>query len=278
METNTLQPLINDRYKLLQLLGAGSMGQVYRALDRRTGDVVALKRVMVLDAIREQERQVGSADDCRALTREFRVLASLHHPHIVNVIDFDLDEGDQPFYTMDYLVDAQPIIAYGQGLPLEQKIELLLQMFDALAYLHQRDILHRDLKPDNVMIVQDRVKLLDFGLSAGLTNAGYGLQGTVAYMAPELLQGKPPSKATDLYACGVIAYELLTERHPFNVRNVNRLMLDILYAEPDLAAMPDDPNLRDFVGQLLAKEAVERPLSADSAIDLLLSSQQLAEH
>lgn len=278
METNTLQPLINDRYKLLQLLGAGSMGQVYRALDRRTGDVVALKRVMVLDAIREQERQVGSADDCRALTREFRVLASLHHPHIVNVIDFDLDEGDQPFYTMDYLVDAQPIIAYGQGLPLEQKIELLLQMFDALAYLHQRDILHRDLKPDNVMIVQDRVKLLDFGLSAGLTNAGYGLQGTVAYMAPELLQGKPPSKATDLYACGVIAYELLTERHPFNVRNVNRLMLDILYAEPDLAAMPDDPPLRDFVGQLLAKEAVERPLSADSAIDLLLSSQQLAEH
>ena len=127
-----------------------------------------------------------------------------------------------------------------------QKVALLAQLFDAIAYLHENGVLHRDLKPDNLLVVDARLRLLDFGLSTSMTNTGYALQGTAAYMAPELLQGQPPTKATDLYACGVIMYELLAGHHPFDVRNLNQMMLSILYDEPDLTALPVNEPLREF--------------------------------
>ncbi len=266
MNTDTLQLMINDRYQIDELLGNGSMGQVYRVTDRQTNQKLALKRVLVVDALREAESHEGSALDHHELECEFHLLASLRHPHIVRVIDYDFDQNGQPFFTMDYLVDALTIIAYGQDRPLEGKIRLLEQMFAALAYLHENDILHRDLKPDNVLVVGSQVKLLDFGLSTCLTNAGYALQGTAAYMAPELLRGEPPSKAADLYACGVITYELLVGHHPFDVRNLNQMMLSILYEEPNVDALPVSSAVRALVGRLLAREMRDRPSAAGEVV------------
>jgi len=251
------------------------MGQVYRVMDLKTGRVVALKRVMVVDALREARMGEGGhkvvppEEDHRALAREFKLLADLRHPHIVDVIDYDFDESGQPYYTMAYLADALPIIEYCQDRTLECKIDLLVHMFEALAYLHEHNVLHRDLKPDNVLVMNGQVKLLDFGLSTADTTHGYALQGTAAYMAPELLKGHPPSQATDLYAAGVVAYELLAGHHPYDVRNLNQLMLSVLHEEADVAALPVDPNLQALVGKLLANDAQARPQNASGVVEEL---------
>ena len=271
MDSNSFQPLINDRYEIEARLGSGSMGQVYRVFDHQTGQVLALKQMMVVDALQEAEIRKGVPDDHRVLDSEFQHLASLRHPNIVCVIDYDFDKNGQPYFTMEYLAHAQTIVEYGAGLPAAEKLMLLAQLFEALAYLHENEILHRDLKPDNVLVVDSRLRLLDFGLSTNMTNAGYALQGTAAYMAPELLQGEPPTKATDLYACGVIMYELLAGRHPFDVRNLNRMMLSILYEEPDLTALPVDEPLRELVGRLLSNDLDVRPQEARAVAAFLAS-------
>ncbi len=269
MNANTLLPLINDRYEIEARLGSGSMGQVYRVLDHQTGQVVALKQMMVVDVLQEAEIREGVPEDHRVLDSEFQHLASLRHPNIVCVIDYDFDQNGQPYFTMEYLADAQTVVEYGADLSLVEKVALLAQLFDAIAYLHENGVLHRDLKPDNLLVVDARLRLLDFGLSTSMTNTGYALQGTAAYMAPELLQGQPPTKATDLYACGVIMYELLAGHHPFDVRNLNQMMLSILYDEPDLTALPDDESLRELTGRLLAREADDRPGAASAvAVEL----------
>jgi serine/threonine protein kinase len=180
------------------------------------------------------------------------------------VYDCGFDENDQPFYTMDYL-EGETILVYCEDQPLAVKLDLLGQMFAALAYLHEQDILQRDLKPDNILVCDGQVKLTDFGLAAcelHLSPAVTNLQGTAAYMAPELLKGEHASKAGDIYAGGVIAYELLAGKHPFDVNNMNRLILSVLYDEVDLATLPENEALRDLIGRLLAREAEGRPESA----------------
>lgn len=269
MDTNALQPLISDRYEIEARLGGGSMGQVYRVLDHQTGQVLALKQMMVIDALQEAEIRKGVPEDHRVLDSEFQHLASLRHPNIVCVIDYDFDQSGRPYFTMEYLADAQTVVEYGAGLPAAEKIALLAQLFAAIAYLHENGVLHRDLKPDNLLVVDSELRLLDFGLSTNMTNAGYALQGTAAYMAPELLQGEPPTRATDLYACGVIMYELLAGRHPFDVRNLNQMMLSILYDEPDLTALPVNEPLRELVGRLLSNDLDVRPHDARAVAALL---------
>jgi tetratricopeptide (TPR) repeat protein len=262
-------PIINNRYQLINQIGQGGMGVVYRADDRLTGQTVALKRVTV-PGQQLQFTSLGKNTDFRLdLAQEFKVLASLRHPYIISVLDYGFDEDRQSYFTMDLLDGAQTILAYGQGQPLDRKLDLLIQMLQALAYLHRRDIIHRDLKPDNVLVIEGQVKVLDFGLAIGrehLGEAGAETVGTVSYMAPEVLLGAPASEAADLYAVGVIAYELFAGRHPFDTQNLDLLLLDIHQTVPDVAALGLEEQLQAILARLLDKSPEDRYASAQKVI------------
>ncbi|HLY27528.1 MAG TPA: serine/threonine-protein kinase, partial [Aggregatilineales bacterium] len=209
---------VSPRYQLLNQLGAGGMGVVHRALDRLSGQVVALKQVTVDSGQLLFASQADTGHDSQtvrlALAHEFKTLASLRHPNIVSVIDYGFDAQHQPYFTMTLLENAQTILQAGAEQPVEVQYGLLMQLLQALLYLHRRGILHRDLKPGNVVAVNGEVKVLDFGLSVAHGEGG-GPAGTLAYMAPELLEGASASEASDLYAFGLIGYEMLAGRHPF---------------------------------------------------------------
>jgi eukaryotic-like serine/threonine-protein kinase len=266
--------VIDRRYMLTQRIGSGGMSVVYRASDRLTGQEVALKRVLLASAWNsaetpEHERRL-------ALAREFRLLAALRHPHIISVLDYGFDrsfEGDA-YYTMNLLRDARSILDAGRDLSPEGKLGLLAQMLQALAYLHRRGIIHRDLKPANVLVTGGQVRLLDFGLSVMREQDGddQHVAGTLAYMAPEVLRGAPGSAAADLYAAGVIAFELFAGRHPFDAPTIEELLQDILETPPDMTPLDAPPEFVDVVRQLLAKYPDERYDRADAAINDLCAA------
>ncbi len=252
---------IGGRYVLHQKLGSGGMGVVYRAADRLTQDTVALKRVSVPgDQLQfaSQPLRRNNSNFRLALAQEFKTLASLRHPHIISVLDYGFDKSRLPYLTMEYLANASTIIEAGQNESRHRQIELLVQMLQALAYLHRRTIIHRDLKPENVLVVKGQVKVLDFGLARArthLTEASRDIVGTLAYMAPEVLEGDPANEASDLYAVGVIAYQLFTGEYPFDTSDYASLMSDVLLKIPDLGV----PNLNDALVNILEKLLAKNP-------------------
>jgi serine/threonine protein kinase/tetratricopeptide (TPR) repeat protein len=232
--------IIANRYVLHEELGKGSMGTVYRATDRLTGDHIALKRVL----ISPMQLAFTPVDDSKSLrlslTREFQTLASIRHPHIISVLDYGFDEDQHPFFTMTLLDEPRTIQEAAIGEEMEGKINLLLQLLEALAYLHRRGILHRDLKPANVLVEPNQnLRVLDFGLATPQHEAGQA-SGTIAYMAPEVLMQERISEATDLFAVGVMAYEMFAGQHPFDMSTVADLMRSILHSEPDFSLIADD--------------------------------------
>jgi serine/threonine protein kinase len=195
--------LIDARYQLINQLGQGGMGSVYRVLDRLTGRVVTLKRLKV-DVPDDASRT--ASEGRMALAREFQVLASLRHPNIISVLDYGFDEDQQPYFTMDLEENASTILEAGEGQPLAVQIELLVQTLRALLYLHRHGVIHRDLKPENIVVVKDQVKVLDFGLSVrrdGASAGGTDWAGTWLYMAPEIcaVSRRPSSAASTRSAC-----------------------------------------------------------------------------
>ncbi|MCA9153055.1 MAG: serine/threonine protein kinase, partial [Planctomycetales bacterium] len=168
------------------------------------------------------------------LAKEFQILASLRHPNIISVYDYGFDEERQPYLVMELLEGAQEATAQEFPLPAQAKLDLTIQMLEALAYLHRRGVIHRDLKPSNVLVTRDsegkrRVKLLDFGLSIRQGEAG-GAEGSLTYIAPEVLQGEPASFSADLYSAGALVYELFFGRQPFGGDSLDELIDNILTA------------------------------------------------
>lgn len=275
-------PTINARYRILDTIGQGGMGVVYRALDRLNQQQVALKQ-MTVPSDHLEFASMGSHSDLRvALAKEFKVLAGLRHPHIISVLDYGFDERHQPYFTLEWLKDAQPITRYGHSKPLSTQIDLLLQTLQALAYLHRHGILHRDLKPDNILVVDGQVKLLDFGLAMAREHLEDDIEdrfaGTLAYMAPELLHGLPSSEASDLYAFGMIAYELFAGRHPFDTESITALFQDILSKNPPMASLGLPAALADLLKCLLAKAAVGRFSDASQLIQQMATAGGKSAH
>lgn len=283
---------IDDRYEIIDTLGSGGMGHVYRARRLRLGDEVAVK-VM-------QTTHNASPEARERFLRESRACAQLHHPGIVGILDFGFDLNQQPYMVMEML----------SGPSLREEIELEAPMKTgrvsailgpvaaALQLAHDRGITHRDLKPANIVSHRyesgERVyKVIDFGLAAmkatsdetRLTDPAFFL-GTLAYAAPEQVRGDEVTAATDIYAMGVIAYEMLTGTRPFDADNRATLINQLLTVRPAnpaarrnglseaidgavMKALSKDPaerwaTVQDFVGALADAHNKDMP-SAVSA-------------
>lgn len=203
--------LLPSRYAIDAVLGRGGAGVVYRAQDHDPGKMVAVK---LLDrAYMRTERIVAR------YRREAEILQRLQHPHIVGYLDYQQYQGRQ-FIVMEYLGEETlaRLLARRGRLPLDRAFEIFEQVGEALSFAHSQHIIHRDIKPDNIFLVGDQVKLIDFGLAADL-EAGQpscvGLAtGTVSYMAPEQLAGAVVDERTDIYALATVFYEMITGRHP----------------------------------------------------------------
>jgi len=271
----TTPQIVGSRYQIINRIGAGGMGIVYRATDRLNGKVVALKQVTTPGEQLEFASSGASVDFRLSLAQEFKTLSSMRHPNIISVLDYGFNADRQPYYTMELLEDAQTIIQAGMGLSQDAKLDLLVQFLQALTYLHRRGIIHRDLKPDNVMVLNGQVKVLDFGLAVArqfISQEEEGVIGTLAYMAPEVIQSSPATEASDMYAIGVMAYELLAEHHPFDVKDLSKLVHATLTTMPDFDELDVQEDVIIVLEQLLAKDPGSRYTSPRRVIDDLASA------
>jgi serine/threonine protein kinase len=220
-QPNIAGQLLGERYLVEKELGQGGVGVVYLARDRKLHDKPVVIKVLL-------EKSLQNSWVVQKFQQEKEALARVDHPGVVGILDTgELPDG-KPYIVMQF-IDGVTLRSQikPEGIPLERAAELLKQIGRALSSAHDRGIFHRDLKPENIMLQsfgggEEQVKIIDFGIAklkdsiiAASTVTG-ATAGTVSYMAPEQLSGRPVSAATDIYAMGVIAYELVTGRKPFN--------------------------------------------------------------
>jgi len=248
---------VGGRYVVEATLGKGGMGAVYRVRDESTGTQVALKQ-MTWDG--EDSAQLR-------FRREFHTMANLKHPRIVQVFDYGVADG-KPYYTLE-LLDGQDLHDLDK-VPWKRACELLRDVASALAFLHARRLLHRDLAPRNVRCTTDgRAKLIDFGVLATTGITG-DIAGTPPLMAPESLHGRPLDHRYDLYGLGALAYRILTGKHAFPARTIEQL--EAAWRErpaPPSSYVECPQALDDLVFALLAHDPLARPPSAADVIDRL---------
>src|SRR5688572_11075989 len=272
-------------YRIDSLIGRGGMAVVYRAEDMRLSRKVALKLLTPQFADNEQFRQ--------RFIRESRLAASLDHPNIVPI--YEAGEADGQLYiAMRYVVghDLKALLAdQGGQLPLEWAVRLIGQIGDALESAHRAGLVHRDVKPANILVAEgqerpghasgDHAYLTDFGvtkrtteLSSGLTGTGHFL-GTVDYVSPEQIQGKPVGPGTDIYALGCVLYECLTGLPPFR-RDDDAALLwaHLVETPPPLAGIrPDVPaEVAAVVARAMAKDPADRYESCEEFVSELESA------
>jgi tetratricopeptide (TPR) repeat protein len=249
-------PGLIGRYQIRERLGQGGMGVLYLALDPAIDRLVAVKLLRVNQAeIRER------------FLREARLAARLQHPNIVTVYDVGEHEG-QPFIAMEYIPGETfaELIARRASLPLTRKLAMMTEVCGGLAYAHKHGIVHRDVKPANLMVSRDSnlVKILDFGIARGaestLTQVGM-LMGTPNYMSPEQVQGAIVDHRSDIFAVGAVLHELLVYRQAFQAENQAALLNKILTESPEAVTAINtdlDPALAVIVHRALAKRGEDR--------------------
>jgi eukaryotic-like serine/threonine-protein kinase len=227
-------------YEILAPLGAGGMGEVYKARDTRLDRIVAIKRLKGRHTTRFEQ--------------EARVIAALNHPHICQIHDIGPD-----YLVLEY-VEGQPLKG---PLAVEEVVRLAAQIAEALDATHRKGVVHRDLKPANIMVTSEgSVKLLDFGLAKHVADSDETatIEGTVmgsaAYMAPEQAEGKPLDARSDIFSFGAVLYELLSGRQAFRGENWISTMAAILHKEP--APLDAPAALEQIVKRCLAKQPVQR--------------------
>ena len=257
-------------YEVTSALGSGGMGVVYRARDTKLGRTVAIKALPELLA--------GDPQHVARFAREAQLLATLNHPHIAGIYGLEEDHGSR-FLILEY-IDGQSLaerLAAGP-LPLSEALEVAVQIAGALDAAHEKGIVHRDLKPGNIMLTAaGQAKVLDFGLArapepaAGAsamnsptltfaaTQAGTIL-GTAAYMAPEQAKGRAVDKRADIWAFGVVLFEMLSGRRPFGGDSITEMIAAIIKDAPALHELPAGvpPALRALLVRLLEKDPRRR--------------------
>src|SRR5215475_2907693 len=263
-------------YEVIAQIGAGGMGEVYRARDTKLNREVALKVLPDAFAL--------DAEYLARFKREAQMLASLNHPQIAGIYGFE-DSGSTHALVLEFVEGPTLADRIAQGpIPLDEALPIARQIAEALQTAHEQGIIHRDLKPANIKVTSDgRVKVLDFGLaklneSSGLNSpngalslsptitspalmTGVGvLLGTAAYMAPEQARGRPLDKRADIWAFGCVLYEMLTGRLAFDGEDTTDVLAFILTKEPDWNVLPaaTPAAVRRLLRRALAKDRRER--------------------
>jgi serine/threonine protein kinase len=257
LETRTLSQASHlaghriSHYEILQKLGEGGMGAVYKARDTRLGRTVAIK--------------VVNAEFTRRFEREARAIAALNHPHICTLHDAGEHEGS-PYLVMEY-IEGKPLKG---PLPVGEALRYAIQICEALAAAHKAEIVHRDLKPDNILLTSEgSVKVLDFGLAklhltvrtdeptlTTMTEKG-AIAGTGPYMSPEQAQGEAVDARSDIFSFGAVFYEMLSGRRAFQADSLGATLAAVIAQEPaPLKEAP--PEVARIVGKMLAKQREDR--------------------
>lgn len=272
-------------YRLVEEIGAGGMGTVWKAIDTTLAREAAIK--ILPEALAEDELFLAR------FQREARLLASLSHPNLASVFGVHESHGTR-FLAMELVPgeDLSQRLRRGR-LPLREALPILRQIAEALEAAHEKGVIHRDLKPANVRVMPDgRVKVLDFGLArpaddeaaasagepfAALTSTGVML-GTPPYMSPEQVRGRRVDTCTDLWSFGCVVWECITGQRPFRAATVPELLTAILHDEPNWRSLPPDTpvSLRRLLRRCLSKESRDRlHHAADARIELEESSREL---
>ena len=254
-------------YEVVDLLGEGGMGAVYRAHDPRLGRDVAIKIVRAIFG--------NDPDTAARFDREARLLASLNHPHIATVHGLE-EAGGTRFLVLELVPGVTLADRLREGpLPVHEALTLALQIAGAIEAAHERNVIHRDLKPANIKITPaGAVKVLDFGIAKALaveskesiptlTSGGTGegvILGTAAYMSPEQARGKDVDKRTDIWSFGCVLFDMLTGRHAFAGDTLSDTLAAILTRDPDWTLLPPDlpRSIRRLLRRCLEKDAARR--------------------
>jgi serine/threonine protein kinase/tetratricopeptide (TPR) repeat protein len=263
-------------YQIEERLGEGGMGVVYRATDTKLGRKVALKFLPAFVSRRPEEKQ--------RFLQEARTASGLDHPNIATI--FEVNEADSKIFYAMSLVEGVTLKDLRLQGPVTQKqiIQIAIQVADGLAHAHERDVVHRDIKPQNIMVTTEgRAVILDFGLAqVGLSDSPAGADstsGTAAYLSPEQAQGLPATAQSDLFGFGVVLYELLTGESPFQGEHPAALLYSIVHEDPEplLRKAPETaPQLAALVERLMAKDPRKRyPNAALVASDLRQMAREL---
>jgi serine/threonine protein kinase len=281
-----LGQVFDDRYRLDRVLGAGGMGKVYQATNLNTEKTYALK-VMLAEHLDKEDAH-------KRFAREARAISAINHPHIVELYDFGQTPAGAPYLVMEYLegttLRACLKESSDSGLPLNQVLCVGMQITQALAHIHQRGIVHRDIKPENIQLVPHEEqpifsKLLDFGIARiqnqeAVTQLNRGTPASWAYAAPEMLRGtQDPTPAVDIYALGIVLYEIITGSRPFTGEDMEVVWAHLQSIPPRLSQaklkvrIPTD--LDTLVAQMLEKDPTRRPTPAEAHQRLEVLSAQL---
>jgi len=257
-------------YKIVSLLGAGGMGEVYQAHDTKLGRDVAIK-VLPPAMVHDAERLVR-------FQREARMLAALNHPNIATI--YGLEQSGSEHYLVMELVAGHTLAERisGGALKIKESLNVAGQIAEALEAAHERGVVHRDLKPANVKVTPEgRVKVLDFGLAKAFSGDGEQdlsnaptltamateegrILGTPAYMSPEQARGKAVDKRTDIWAFGCVLYEMLTGKVTFRGETISDTIAAVLEREPNWRALPPETpaKIRDLLQRCLQKDSTRR--------------------
>lgn len=248
---------INDRYKIIEYIGGGGMANVYLARDMILDRDVAVK-ILRLDLANDDEL-------IRRFHREAQSATSLVHPNIVNI--YDVGEEDNIYYIVMEYVDGETLKQYIQNhfpIPIEKVIDIILQITSAISHAHQNNIIHRDIKPQNILIdKKGNVKITDFGIAVALTSTTItqtnSVLGTVHYISPEQARGGVATKKSDIYSLGIVLFELLTGRLPFSGESAVSIALKHLQTEtPHPRSW--NPSIPQSVENIILKATAKDPL------------------
>ena len=273
--------VLDDRYRVIGPVGAGAMGSVYRGERLKLGRNVAIK--VLNDNIPNEASR-------RRFEREAMAMAKLEHPNCGTVLDVGVHQG-RPYVVMEFVSgqDLKELVKSGP-VPIERAVEITRQVLSGLSHAHEHGIIHRDIKPANIVLSQksgvgDHVKILDFGLARfnqDSTNLTGGMVlGTPNYMAPEQIRGGDFDQRVDLYACGVMLFELLTGSKPFHADDPMAVCMQHINTPPpklaDKAPNRSFGKLEDVVARALAKDPRERFSSADEFARALVDATKAGE-